>query len=159
MLNIIAGALISMILVMFVVIAIPSFFFSNNVKYKSKKTVIIGIGILFGLFIIFGGISATLHYNYITAPEISTIEIKDVYFDEYVHSNTLKESYIVVDANDKLHTITTDKICKGDSNYLIIYTQPKLTSLVAVLIGKDKQEYELILTDPENIPSLSRIPN
>ena len=157
MLNILAGTALGTILVMVIVISVVCFFCSDNAKHKSKRSVIITIGILAIIFVIFNGISIILNNKYVTTPEISTIEIKDIYFDEYVHDNTFKESYIVVDTNDKLNTVSTDKICKGDSNYLVIYTQPKLTPAISSLIGKEKYEYELVLTDPENIPNLSRI--
>lgn len=109
---------------------------------KGYKNFLIVLIILLILSIISQSVLVKL---YITEPEISYIEVDKVY-----KSNT-STGYYVQNKYGYVEIYEFDDICKGDGDYIICYTQPKLTRKVSDLIGRKQREYVLVVKDLNHI--------
>ena len=123
-------------------------FFNFNTSMKKKKTFVILLTILF-LFCILNGILTIVS---IKNPQISIVEIEEVYSKDI---DILMPTYFVKEKeNTSLKAIQTNTIYKGDSNYLIKYIYPNMNKVSSFLIGREKVEYKLVVTNPDIIKKI-----
>jgi len=118
----------------------------NGKSTKGYSNFLFFLVIIFILSIIGQGALVNI---YITEPEISYIE-----FDKVYRSNTTS-GYYVQNKYGYIEIYEFDDVCKGNGNYIICYTQPKLTRKVAYLIGRKQKEYILVLKDLNSILELT----
>ncbi len=141
------------IIMLFIVLGVCAVLHANEREKKglSNKALCRWVFIPCILFMVFCIIGAWLSYESVTnTPTISYIDIETVY-------KLNEDEFIIKDKDGEIYTIDPVKICKGEKNQIICYTQPNLTEPLSTILGTDIYEYTLVLTNPDNVKKMPYI--
>jgi len=141
------------IIILFSVLGVCAILYANEREKKglSNKALLRWVFIPCALYTAFCIIGALASMNTVTdTPTISFVDIKEVYVLN-------DDKYVIKDKLGDVYTIEPNKVCKGDVNQIICYTQPNLREPISTLLGTDIYEYTLVLTNPDNVKEVPNI--
>lgn len=141
------------IVVLLFVLGLCTILYANDREKKglSNKILLRWVFIPSALYITFCIIGALASIDTITdTPTVSYIDISEVY-------KLSQDDFVIKDKNGEIYTIDPVKVCKGDKNQIICFTQPNLTEPLSTILGTDIYEYTLVLTNPDNVKAMPDI--
>lgn len=120
---------------------------------RTKKLTKIICGIIISIALISALCCGIFRSSALKAPNISFIEIEEVYKNE-VKDGTIY--YVKEKDSDTLITVDIGTTYKGNANCIIKYEYPNMTDVMSFLTGHVKSHCDLIVTDLniKELPSL-----